>query len=1055
MNTKLFTLQMDTIDKNDTDMAYNTNTHEDASASTIQFEECSNDTQSDTGANIKKDKITIMSIELTNFMCHEHFLIKFEKLVTCIGGRNGTGKSAVMIALGMLFGQRVRTLERGKGYRSVIKNGCNEASISVRINNHRRYKLDKYGREIIVSKILGERAAKIYIGNASGKMRLSKQSEVDGIINAYDLRFENPLNFLTQERSKRFLRASDSETLYEFYYCGTKFKEVDNELDDCVNRVDEMNGRLTQTEERYRNYCEEREIKKKIVEMLSMDFEKQLGKLEKEEKLKSTCEAAMQIDSSITKLMEYDNELKKLNKIMKNNVEEEDICDNENKEEVTTELERLSIERRGVENDYNDYCKELERRKADAGDGEGIEVAIKKLEDLENGIRTTEEEIKTLKTNMESAETFIAKERSVNEENKRRRQELMRQKVFLLNNTGNPFGVRDKLREVDEAMKKCQFVDEVIGPVCKYLRLKDMKWCRPVSILIKASLFNYIVFKKEDGLRLQEIFKNVGVNFVISQLSGRSGRKWASNTKEWVTVLDVLECRHIEVQNYLIMMHEIERTILVDNREEAYRIIRERREQVECAYTNNGDRIRLTNGSLSDYRSRDKKYWFDNGTEELKTVEGELGRIVDTNEAEKKYIELNETHKRKKNELVALEDQKRWLQAKIEGLCILKHEDKGESAKKVEELSRKIEILRGRLIQIEKLVEEVRYKEKKIEERNMNAKRELEMNKNKREREKEEIRKRNAYLEIKKAEEIDKLRNLLKIHAAKIKMEDECIEKSNSSMNIVKTTDDLHTIENCDANVYTNNLNTDDKIKNKNNGKAFKEIFEEFDFQNGHFLIEKYKNIFVNTRKMSEILREKIIIKEQQKEAEKMVDSETVIEQLRVLETKTERCSSLIDRYKLRIEEAQEAIKIRLLKREEIKHIKTTETAEAFRAYMSKNNYDGELIFDHKNHKLDIRVKVHSSDIAGSKDTLSGGERSYAAVCFMTSLWISCNCPVKVLDEFDVFMDVINRRTTVKTLLDYFKSTRTQGILITPLNTEDIIDNDSQIVTLEKLYCSD
>ena len=121
-----------------------------------------------------------------------------------------------------------------------------------------------------------------------------------------------------------------------------------------------------------------------------------------------------------------------------------------------------------------------------------------------------------------------------------------------------------------------------------------------------------------------------------------------------------------------------------------------------------------------------------------------------------------------------------------------------------------------------------------------------------------------------------------------------------------------------------------------------------------------------------------------------------------------------------------------------------------FAEYTKKRGYDGELIFDHDNQTLDLRMRVHGSEISGSKSTLSGGERSFANVCFLLSLWKSFMCPVKILDEFDVFMDSINRKTAIKSLFEFFKEHSMQVILITPLNTADLINENCDIKILSK-----
>ena len=65
--------------------------------------------------------------------------------------------------------------------------------------------------------------------------------------------------------------------------------------------------------------------------------------------------------------------------------------------------------------------------------------------------------------------------------------------------------------------------------------------------------------------------------------------------------------------------------------------------------------------------------------------------------------------------------------------------------------------------------------------------------------------------------------------------------------------------------------------------------------------------------------------------------------------------------------------------------------------------------------------------------SLSGGERSYVAVCFICSLWVCMQTPFKFLDEFDVFMDVKHRELAINLLYSLGnKSTCNQMFLLTP-----------------------
>ena len=90
--------------------------------------------------------------------------------------------------------------------------------------------------------------------------------------------------------------------------------------------------------------------------------------------------------------------------------------------------------------------------------------------------------------------------------------------------------------------------------------------------------------------------------------------------------------------------------------------------------------------------------------------------------------------------------------------------------------------------------------------------------------------------------------------------------------------------------------------------------------------------------------------------------------------------------------------------------------------------------------------------------SLSGGERSYATVCFIISLWDAIESPFRVLDEFDVFMvsavdgylilqmlvqsskclqDEVNRRVSMDLLINEANENfKHQYIFLTPLGLE-------------------
>ena len=64
---------------------------------------------------------------------------------------------------------------------------------------------------------------------------------------------------------------------------------------------------------------------------------------------------------------------------------------------------------------------------------------------------------------------------------------------------------------------------------------------------------------------------------------------------------------------------------------------------------------------------------------------------------------------------------------------------------------------------------------------------------------------------------------------------------------------------------------------------------------------------------------------------------------------------------------------------------------------------------------------------------LSGGERSFSTVALLLSMWDVTVCPMRCLDEWDVFLDLVNRKIAARILIEgAMASDSKQFILITP-----------------------
>ena len=110
---------------------------------------------------------------------------------------------------------------------------------------------------------------------------------------------------------------------------------------------------------------------------------------------------------------------------------------------------------------------------------------------------------------------------------------------------------------------------------------------------------------------------------------------------------------------------------------------------------------------------------------------------------------------------------------------------------------------------------------------------------------------------------------------------------------------------------------------------------------------------------------------------------------------------------------------------------------------------DADLHFDYTAEAFVLRLRKKIEKHAWqSVSMMSGGERSFATVAFILSVWDCVPAPVKILDEFDIFMDVVARTQAMKMILD--KATNCcQYVIVSPLRYDETERDNVNVFRLE------
>ncbi|NXT12484.1 SMC6 protein, partial [Prunella fulvescens] len=991
----------------------------------------------------------IESIQLKNFMCHSNLgPFQFGSNLNFVVGTNGSGKSSVLTALIVGLGGKATATNRGSSLKMFIQKGETSADISITLRNQGRdaFKPELYGASIIVNQHINQDGSRTYkLKSKSGTIISSKKEELIGILDHFNIQVvDNPVSVLTQEMSKQFLQTKNEGDKYKFFMKATQLEQMKEDYSFIGKTKKNTRVQIEQGEERLEElkqlYLEKKKVFKSIVfvnEMQSRlkDLKHQMAwavvsEMEKEVELlregvraeEGNTELLQKVEECQVKVNEAEKKYKAIqHKLITVSEEAQALhpqcislkAEVQAKRKTVHETEivynRSKTELKRLEKDSEQLRKRIEELKScdnQASEPEKLERQMR-ITYLREQLKAFHDEETMIGQQLDQFQQAISKCREEHSRLRRESSEVqqaldaqqkqLRDLKDSKTNTLKRFGphVPAFLEAIEVAYKQGQFRKKPLGPLGALIHPKDPELILAIESCLKGLLQAFCCDNHSDERTLQLMMSKYYARghrpqIIVNKFQDRiyDTRQRAVHHPEFPSVLTALEIDNPVVANCLIDMRGIETVLLIKSSRRAREVMQCNRPPRNCkeAFTAEGDQVFERRYYSSNY-VRPKFLSQD--------VEAEI-RLASCNMFVKSmfvgmnsgiaYLHVHYSLMKIRTanaEIADLENVEEHQSADIHILEDEAEENKSrmESVKQDMQLqSRKMEELKSSLQAAEKKLEEVKEKIHQVEEIAGPIKAEL----NQAESEVENSKRHLQHYEDKQKEHvacINKHKDLL------VSKEKELEEKTAKARQIfpepIKVS---RTVKSLDAEM--NRLREKINLENSNRGNR-EEIVQQF-----HYAKERYEdasNKVKNLRRFIAVL------------------DEVMTERLRM--------------YRQLLRNISMQCKLH------------------FEHLLRVRGCSGHIAFDHKNETLSITVQPREEENTARSDlrSLSGGERSFSTVCFILSLWNISESPFRCMDEFDVYMDMVNRRIAIDMILERADFQRhRQFILFTPLSMSSL-----------------
>lgn len=1015
-------------------------------------------------------------VDLLNFMCHEKYEFKFGPLINFVCGKNGSGKSAVLTAITLCLGGKASATNRGARLQDFIKEGRDHASITCYIKNQgdNAYKPELYGKTIQVQRYFsraGNGSSGFKLKSEKGRIISSRKMDLEDVLDHMMMQFDNPMSVLSQDQARQFISNSAASEKYKLFMKGVQLEQLDQDyrlieeqsenikakieitapdLEDLRKSMESAktklqlsqkhDGLLTKMRE-YRRMLAwiQVEQQEKVRDNYIQAIEEADAKIVDAEQKAAQLEEAYQAadDDATNTISDYDRAKARADALEEEKHEAKAQHDEVKKATTQAQTDQRAIRARLKGNESVIMAKtqaiQEEMNRLAELDGGGAAARVQALQEADEAFKQAKQDEKEhadrlpeLQANVETLRKLVDEADHV----RISQQDKVKQQTQILdqmkrNRNSQDLAFHQNMPHLLKAIQhEKKFQNSPIGPLGKHVKLLKQDWSSILEKSFGGTMNAFLVSNKTDERLLSDLMRRtkcflpifIGNNQPIDVTSHEPDARFD-------TILRILEIDNELVKKQLVIAHNIEQAILIPDMAEAsetlYSSGQPLRNVKRCYCFSANTRLR---GAVLFYRNgqpaQDPVHQFQGGPRMRTDIDESIRR-------------QSEAMEESKMQLTQLEDRFRSVrdQHMKAQQALTKHaRDSGALRIAVQRAQEETERLHD-AIQADSSEGGV-----------LDALREAQ-------REAEEEKGINATSYQDSVTALDEVKHKLREAVQKLTDLDERIADLQAAANDAQAIAQkagkkrayilgeknaaIARIDDAKGDRATMTRKLQEMTNNiENYTEQARAVSERVNIPAGvtyDALDAKYKRLakdYADHERTVGASKEQIAARAAEcseaynRAQQEMKDMEQLLDKL--WESLRERKN----RWKLFRSLISHRIKIQ------------------FMYMLSERGFRGQVAMDHKKKMMELQVEPDITTRDGSGRgvrTLSGGEKSFTQICLLLAIWEAMGSPVRCLDEFDVFMDAVNRSISINLLIEGARqSIGKQFILISPGARSDI-----------------